>query len=185
MVKKCFLIIALFLFIAVVFNPMAMAASESQIVFADVAKKVGFSVFFPTFIPEGFKYNATKSEASYNEYRIYFTGPKGEIEIFAGRGDVGDVKLAKTITAAGLKINISEPVNNTTIAWWSVNDNNYIIGGTGVSIDDMELIANSIILATGGLPYTGIDGRWFALAFILIAIGLAFIVFNPRPGADK
>ncbi len=39
--------------------------------------------------------------------------------------------------------------------------------------------------ATDILPNTGIDGRWFAAAFLLMAIGFALLVFYPRPQASK
>ncbi len=35
------------------------------------------------------------------------------------------------------------------------------------------------------LPNTGIDSRWFAAAFLLMAIGFALLVFYPRPQANK
>jgi hypothetical protein len=180
------LVITLFLFLTGIFNPAAIAASETQSIFSDVAKKVDFPVYYPTFIPEGFNHDAAKDTISEDAYSIYFTGPKGTISInSAGAGDIGVTENVKTSSVGDLTVSIGEQGDNTTVAWWSDSDRDYAIIATGVNIDDMQLIADSIVPVAGNLPDTGADGRWFALAFILIAIGLALIIFNPRPGTSR
>jgi len=184
--RKFFLFALLLLLLTGAFAPAAMAVSESRIIFTDAAQKVSLPVYYPTFIPEGFNYDHTRSQVSApgNQYHIYFTGPESEIMVGGGKGDIGATSDVKTLDIGGLEVSTGRQ-GDILVAWWNADDYNYAIIARGMDRDQLELIVNSITLATGNLPKTGVDSRWFAFAFILIAIGLALVVFNPKPGTGK